>query len=482
MAFTPVARPSGKFAHWNTFPFMTAPKTKYYSAQLQSPLFRLPREVRDVIYEYYLLENDGYHYDSEIDKLLYHKPSISPKQVVRLGLRITCRIAAEEMRDSAIGKIHFYPKRSFNDGKEYMNRQKCRILVCAAELLHPDDLVDIDSQFPTVKHWFHAPLNQAVTHRTDELGTSDDSCKEVLSQSFSDALQHALVLAKNRHPSRFAELTRETFGLGDCPIRSSTLGFVQNNLFVQGALSDIYHWHPTPWSIPGDKELSKLERLICEPGDLDNLLPTTDEGVFYFPDITEHFHAARYRWYFSAAAVAIEFCSDYVSGYEEECIYSEDCFEVLIPWIEEALLLPSLGMPVQSFQLVVDGDARESSEFWHMLKYAAATQQARYRGLQLNGIDLPTGELRPMYDGDYAVWDFPSGFASMVRDICQGNSIVRYNGDVGELWDEDKFFSERKDWTELQWETDWNETIDQGIVSNFWPKVSERYLKGRSPY
>ena len=121
MAFTPVATPSGKFAHWNTFPFMTAPKTKYYSAQLQSPLFRLPREVRDVIYEYYLLENDGYHFDSETGKLLYHKPSISPKQVVRLGLRITCRIAAEEMKDSAFGNVHFYPKRSLDDGGEYMN-------------------------------------------------------------------------------------------------------------------------------------------------------------------------------------------------------------------------------------------------------------------------------------------------------------------------------------------------------------------------
>lgn len=54
--------------------------------------------------------------------------------------------------------------------------------------------------------------------------------------------------------------------------------------------------------------MSKLERLICEPGDSDTLLPTTEEGVFYFPDIAEHFHAARYRWYFSAAAVAIEFC------------------------------------------------------------------------------------------------------------------------------------------------------------------------------
>ena len=121
MAATRPDRPSNKFAHWNTFPFMTTPRTKYYSAQLQSPIFRLPREVRDVIYDYYLLEDEGYHYDTETGKLLYHKPSTTPRQVVRLGLRITCRIATEEMKNSAFAKIHFYPKSSIDDGGKYMN-------------------------------------------------------------------------------------------------------------------------------------------------------------------------------------------------------------------------------------------------------------------------------------------------------------------------------------------------------------------------
>ncbi|KAI4638003.1 hypothetical protein J4E93_010471 [Alternaria ventricosa] len=97
---------SKKFAHWNGFPFMTAPRTKYYSGQTQSPLFRLSREIRDIIYEYYALgEGDnGYHYDSETGKMLEHSPSSEPKRVVRLGLMITCRIAAEELKNCA---FHF---------------------------------------------------------------------------------------------------------------------------------------------------------------------------------------------------------------------------------------------------------------------------------------------------------------------------------------------------------------------------------------
>ena len=73
---------------------------KRYCTQLQSLLYRLPRELRDQIYEYYLSEEDGYHYDSAVKKFLYQSPSTTPKPlVVRLGLRITCRIANEEMSD-----------------------------------------------------------------------------------------------------------------------------------------------------------------------------------------------------------------------------------------------------------------------------------------------------------------------------------------------------------------------------------------------
>jgi len=77
---------SKKYAFWNGFPFMTAPRTNYYSAQLQSSLFRLPREVRDVIYAYYVTGDDGYHYDSGTGKMFY---TTEPRQTVRHGLIIT---------------------------------------------------------------------------------------------------------------------------------------------------------------------------------------------------------------------------------------------------------------------------------------------------------------------------------------------------------------------------------------------------------
>jgi len=96
---------------------MTAPKTNYFLAQLQSPLFRLPREVRDAIYAYYVLGEDGYHYDSQSGKMLY---TTEPKQTVRLGLIITCRIAHEELKHMVFRKVEFKAHHSYEDGLSYM--------------------------------------------------------------------------------------------------------------------------------------------------------------------------------------------------------------------------------------------------------------------------------------------------------------------------------------------------------------------------
>ena len=156
--------------------------------------------------------------------------------------------------------------------------------------------------------YFNAPLRRAMANRTDEVGASESFEEDILSQTFSDALQHALVLAKTRNPVEFAKLACTTFGIGDCPLRRMALRMTQINLFEEGALSEIFHWLPAPWSLPEDSELSRIEALLRQPDGSDTQLPTTAEGVFYFPDTANHLTAAHNRWFFSAAAIAIDFC------------------------------------------------------------------------------------------------------------------------------------------------------------------------------
>lgn len=65
--------------------------------QKESPLFRLPRELRDEIYHYYVLEENGYHHDATSDKL--RQASGHP---INLSLQYTCKKTATEMDGLAL--------------------------------------------------------------------------------------------------------------------------------------------------------------------------------------------------------------------------------------------------------------------------------------------------------------------------------------------------------------------------------------------
>jgi hypothetical protein len=107
---------SKKFAHWNMFPFMTKPKTNYYLGQTQSPFFRLPREIRDTIYEYYGDGRREYAYNKDTNKHFYQDASAKAES---LGLMITCKIAAEEMKHTAFQKPSFSTCCSEDGGEEF---------------------------------------------------------------------------------------------------------------------------------------------------------------------------------------------------------------------------------------------------------------------------------------------------------------------------------------------------------------------------
>lgn len=160
-------------------------------------------------------------------------------------------------------------------------------------------------------------------------------------------------------------------------------------------------------------------------------------------------------------------------------LFVQDCFRLLIPWIEEALSLSSRGMPPRSFTLVIDGSTQETSEMWRLLLYAAATQEARLEQCRLNGTDLHPRPLLRYYE-DF--WSLPSNFAETIRDIVAGTSVVKYEGEMHEPWDQDVFSFERRDWTEEQWYNDWEiNVLRQQIPSKFYVDGALRYHITPSP-
>lgn len=93
------------------------------------------------------------------------------------------------------------------------------------------------------------PLRQSVAEKTDQMASSETSSDDIAIQAFSEALQYALVLAKNRNGPRLAQLACTTFGMGLCPINAATV-FRQENYFDLQALYEIFSWNPQPWSLP----------------------------------------------------------------------------------------------------------------------------------------------------------------------------------------------------------------------------------------
>ena len=317
--------------HLSKTPSMaTAESTKTYSTQLQSPLYRLPRELRDEIYKHYADGRRSYEYNKDTQKLRYRDAAARAEN---LGLIVTCKIAAEEMKQVAFQKAEFSTRCSAYDGQEFMSvrsravrlhccksstmllarsltnhfspvtniiqTQRQRMLICVAGLLQSSDFDDIESRYPNMGLYIGGQLPQAVARRHDYLIHRMASIRndDVVFQACIDALLFALNCANTRNPEQFKQLTSGVFGHGTCPV-----GFSRddNNLFKKGSLDELLLWRPDPWWIPEDEDLSRIETFLCKQ---------TNPGPVRGSDgEMNHFSLNKFRCYFSATAVAIDYC------------------------------------------------------------------------------------------------------------------------------------------------------------------------------
>jgi hypothetical protein len=90
--------------------------------QQQSPFFRLPREVRDDIYEYFAYDDESVTYNYASRKLWYANQC---KHEHKTALIRSCKATAEEMRFlvTRANTITFFPALSDMDCIEYNGLQ-----------------------------------------------------------------------------------------------------------------------------------------------------------------------------------------------------------------------------------------------------------------------------------------------------------------------------------------------------------------------
>lgn len=246
-----------------------------------------------------------------------------------------------------------------------------------------------------------------------------------MSASFCEAIHYTLELASS-HPV-FDDLLDEAF-------RTPLTPQGKPPPFVPGSQSALFAWKPQWWSIPSDEDLA-LEAYLTDPniqdrmGDVDWLEPL-----------------APVAWYFSAAAVAVDFLSrlrrEQRMRIREKIIIREDmrgaahpechasglipcCIEnpklrievhmgvwnSLMPpiwleyqfwdydvptgigahrflrsfadWIGESLSLFSSGMPVGALRFILEGSEKETLQVWTMIKHAAGLQETLIQSVQV---------------------------------------------------------------------------------------------------
>ena len=131
-------------------------------------------------------------------------------------------------------------------------------------------------------------------------------------------------------------------------------------------------------------------------------------------------------------------------------------------WIMEVMSLHSLGMPSQSFRMVIDGDLTptQSTRIFDVAKRDAAWQIACEACLSDRKIwqtPLDSWEIRL-----WAVY-IMDGFPEALRAITIGQSPVSCNFDIGQMPDTELLVSQDRTWTLEEWGHNWRASVPANI-------------------
>jgi len=277
------------------------------SGQPQSPFFRLPRELRDIIYEHYAHDTEGVFYDYASDRLRYASQC---KHQDKDALTRSCKLAYGEMQFVSVraNMITFLPGRSEADSITYNDldskagrferlvqstrRMKMHILhhVAKGGCVTPTMVDGVALRYPGIARYYRkaydAIKDGEQLHGTCGISDYDYQWRWQTSASFYDALHYTLELAAS-HP-KFDELAAEA-----SVTPHDSLGMMPP--FIPGSQKAVLAWNPERGRIPTDTDLA-LECCLADSV-LRNSLGWVDWPEPAVPVI----------WYFSATAVAANF-------------------------------------------------------------------------------------------------------------------------------------------------------------------------------
>jgi hypothetical protein len=328
--------------------------------QRQSLLFRLPRELRDQIYQAYVFEEHGYLYDFATKKMRVRNSSTTNSRAhygICQNLRITCKLAAKETRGLALqmnlltfetgfsedtekvdDRSSLSPAGRFRCALDYYHLTKILILSYATDLnlLSPEILQQVSKRFPdlgqrfeqiytTIRRW---PGNdERLISSWDELllwvgDFTSWPCQPVL-EAFSEVASLALELVKTSNTTGYHAAITKAFADGRPTIFECLEGSPWRHYFTPGSESAITSMQLLDfWSMPTPTRLTEVESCLTRPRTKYEINVIQSESERHIPSLRWDFEDVDFRhssentrWYFSAAAVALQFLQRLPQGY-----------------------------------------------------------------------------------------------------------------------------------------------------------------------
>lgn len=123
---------------------------------------------------------------------------------------------------------------------------------------------------------------------------------------------------------------------------------------------------------------------------------------------------------------------------------------LLATWIEEAIVLPLLGMPSSSFSLIFEAwPDKSSQELFEFIKRDAAWQDATDQYHHRNRI-LASPDEKKVHR---CYWS--KSFPEAIKDIIKGTSFIHFNTFVGDVWDVEKILFDNAGCSAEEWKANW---------------------------
>ncbi|KAI1198216.1 hypothetical protein F5X97DRAFT_299722 [Nemania serpens] len=478
------------------------------------PFFQLPRELRDAIYEQYVIVEGGYIYDFKTGKL---RPANNPKHPIDLAFMYTCSQVANEMRGIALRSntitfrtlyspelslraVHFdhilndcYEESVYLIGHEdYYLREPVEASVRYDKRIL-DEVVRV---FPKCQ-----PLLQLA--RIVEQESPPYYNQEPLELMF--LIMDGMVEGWGEVPSVEREIARYAlevaFKLGySLSWRSPRPLGTESSIRYNIQAHDLLEIQSTlvPWAIPTERELS-------------NTIRKSRKSTWQTHTVIGK------KCYFSAAAVAIKFLhetavstrrhlrkivihEDHVSVAHPECHAKgliPFCLEnpslrierrldlwhtVLCPfkhldwvlmaqdflctkgspngfsenaslWLVESGDLFRAGMPEKAFSLVFDGNSapEKASKVFQRLQRDAAWQEAFDEACVRNLIPTP-----PLGEKRCTNFYIREHFPKIMRDMTnKSSSSIQCNFDLGSSWDIEPIIDHNRNYSLEDWSSNW---------------------------